>query len=101
MLNALVGESIATCKIYVSNPIAGFHKGDHRVVCKIDAMAKVDVVQVLSQTAYGRDSSISNVPALGQHEVPQFRSSGNDPANGIVSHILATGKIQYAQILKV
>jgi hypothetical protein len=64
-------------------------------------MAEVDVMQILPKTAYGRDSTISDVPALGEHEIPQFRSSRNDPANRIVPDILAACKVQDAQILKV
>ncbi len=64
-------------------------------------MTEVDVMQILSQTAYGRDSPISYVPALGEHEISQLRRGRNDPANGVVPDIFATCKVQYTQIIKI
>jgi hypothetical protein len=69
MANAGIRQTRAACQVNVADAVAGFDKLNDGIIGKIGTVAKVDVVQVLSQLANGGDGAVRDVFTLGQDEV--------------------------------
>lgn len=66
----MICKSIAARKINVSDAIAGLDEGNDGSVSQVDTMAKVNVVQILSQTTDRRYGAVGDVSAFGEYEIP-------------------------------
>ena len=69
MPNTSICQARAACQVDVSDSVAGFDELNDGVIGQVDAVAKVNVVQVLGQFADCRNGSICDMSAFGKDQV--------------------------------
>jgi len=74
----------AASQVNVPNSVTAVYQPLHGLVCYLDAVAQMHIVEILAQSGNGKDCCVGDVTALGKDKIPQPRCRVDNLLNGTV-----------------